>query len=65
MLKDFLYCIYGYLTSRTKAEVYRVLNEIKLKCLKKYVIKKYYEQNKPISTLLFIKMSKSIKKVSD
>ena len=34
VLKDCLHCNYGYLTSRTKVEVYRVLNEIKLKCLK-------------------------------
>ena len=46
-----IYCSYGYLSSKTKNEVYGVLSKYELNSSKKYLISNYYEQNKPIPTL--------------
>ena len=52
---DFMYYNYGYLSSKTKDEVYRVLNKYIVNSLRKDTISKYYKQNKPKSTLESIK----------
>ena len=44
-LKDFIYYNYGYLFSKIKDEVYRVLNK-HIKQIFKNVIKIYHEQKK-------------------
>ena len=58
MLKGFIYYDYGYLSCKTKDEVYQVLNKHTVDSVKKYAINKYYEQTKPISTLESIKNKK-------
>ena len=57
-MKDFVYYDYGYLSCKTKDEVYQVLNKHTVVSVKKYAINKYYEQTKPISTLESIKKKK-------
>ena len=58
MLKDFAYYDYGYLSCKTKDEVYQVLNKHTVDSVKKYAINRYYEQTKPTSTLESTKNSK-------
>ena len=48
---DFIYYNYGYFSSKTKDEVYRVLNRYIVNSLRKDAISKYYEQNKRKSAL--------------
>ena len=61
-LKDFTCYNHSYLSSKTKDEVYQVLNKYKINSLKKYLITKYHKQNKPTSTFESIKRSGPIKK---
>lgn len=58
MLKGFIYYDYGYLSCKTKDEVYQVLNKHTVDSVKKYAIIRYYEQTKPTSTLESTKNSK-------
>ena len=51
---------YGYLSSKTKDEIYRVLS--KRTTNKKYMISKYHEQNQLISTCETMKRLETIKK---
>ena len=59
--KDFMYYNYGFLSSKTKDEVYQVLNKCKVSSLKKYVIGKYHKQNKPTSIRESTKRSEPVK----
>ena len=58
---EFTYYNYGYLSSKTKHEVYWVLNKHTVNRFKKYVIKKYYEQNQRTLTVESIEKSEPIK----
>ena len=57
---NFTYDNYGYLSSKTKYEIYRILNKNTENCLEKYMINKYHKQNKPASTLESMKRSEPI-----
>ena len=57
---NFTYHNYGYLSSETKYEIYRILNKHTENCLEKYMINKYHKQNKPASMLESMKRSEPI-----
>ena len=60
-MKDFTLYNYGCFSSKTKDEVYWVLNKCKVNSLKKYVISKYHKQNKSTSMWGSIKRSEPVK----
>ena len=60
---DYIFYNYGHLSSKSKGEFYQMLRKYTINKLRKYVIIKDHEQNKPTSMLVSVNRSELVNKV--